>query len=147
MNNIEIKTVEFNQYFAEIKKIRTDVFIKEQNVPINMEWDEFDNDSIHILAYYDSKAVATARLLPDGHIGRMSVLKAYRRRNIGEQMIKYLLKLAKKNAVNIVSLSAQKHAVGFYEKYGFITISEIYLDAGIPHYDMQYIDSIDGKTK
>ncbi len=147
MTNIKINTVDFNQNFAEIKKIRTDVFIKEQNVPIELEWDEFDNDSIHILAYYDNKAVATARLLPDGHIGRMSVLKAYRHRSIGKQMLRFLIDVAEKSTINKICLSAQEQAVGFYEKYGFTIISDIYLDAGIPHYDMQYIGNMGGRIK
>ncbi len=94
MSEIVIKTVNFEQNFSEIEEIRTSVFIQEQNVHIDLEWDGFDNDSTHILAYYDNKAVGTARLLDDGHIGRMAVLKAYRNRNIGKNMLKYLLDMA-----------------------------------------------------
>ena len=140
MNNITIKTVDFNQDSSEIKNIRTKVFIQEQNVPTELEWDEFDNDATHILAYYDGKAVGTARLLSDGHIGRMSVLKSYRNRNIGKRMLKYLLEIAQKNSNTKIVLSAQNHAVEFYKKQGFIVTSDIYLDAGIPHYDMEYIN-------
>lgn len=140
MNNITIKTVDFNQDSSEIKNIRTKVFIQEQNVPTELEWDEFDNDATHILAYYDGKAVGTARLLSDGHIGRMSVLKSYRNRNIGKRMLKYLLEIAQKNSNTKIVLSAQNHAVEFYKKQGFIVTSDVYLDAGIPHYDMEYIN-------
>lgn len=139
MNNITIKIVDFNQDSSEIKNIRTKVFIQEQNVPTELEWDEFDNDATHILAYYDGKAVGTARLLSDGHIGRMSVLKNYRNRTIGEMMLKYLLEIAQKNSNTKIVLSAQNHAVEFYKKQGFIVTSDVYLDAGIPHYDMEYI--------
>jgi len=139
MNSIEIKTVDFKEHFSEIKEIRTTVFINEQNVPVELEWDEFDNDSTHILAYYDNKAVGTARLLADGHIGRMAVLKAYRNRNIGKKMLKYLLELAKNTSNNKIQLSAQEHAVGFYKKQGFNITSDVYMDAGIPHYDMEFI--------
>jgi len=147
MNSIEIKIVDFNKCFSEIKEIRTIVFIDEQNVPPELEWDEFDNDSTHILAYYDSKPVATARLLADGHIGRMAVLKAYRNRNIGKKMLKYLLELAQKNSNNKIQLSAQEHAVEFYKKLGFNIISDVYMDAGIPHYDMVFIGQLDGCCK
>ena len=139
MSNIIIKTVDFRSSFAEIEEIRTAVFIKEQHVPIELEWDGFDNDSTHILAYYDNKPVATARLLNDGHIGRMAVLKEYRNRNIGQNMLKYILKLAKDKSMQKIELSAQEHAVAFYKKYGFSVTSDVYLDAGIPHYDMVYI--------
>lgn len=139
MSKVIIKTVDFKNDFSEIEGIRTTVFIEEQNVPIELEWDEFDNDSTHILAYYNNKAVGTARLLKDGHIGRMAVLKKYRNRNIGQNMLKYLLKIAQKSSINSIELSAQEHAVEFYKKYGFSVTSNVYLDAGIPHYDMKYL--------
>ncbi len=138
MSEIVIKTVDFKQNFSEIEEIRTSVFIQEQNVPIELEWDEFDNDSTHILAYYNNKAVGTARLLDDGHIGRMAVLKAYRNRNIGKNMLKYILEIAQAKAISRIELSAQDHAVDFYKKYGFTVTSDVYMDAGIPHYTMQY---------
>ncbi len=138
MSKIIIKTVDFNNSFSEIEAIRSSVFIKEQHVPVELEWDEFDNDSTHILAYYDNKAVGTARLLNDGHIGRMAVLKAYRNRNIGGNMLKYILKLAKTKSNHKIELSAQEHAIDFYKKYGFSVTSDVYLDAGIPHYNMTY---------
>ena len=139
MSEIIIKTVDFKDSFTEIEAIRTAVFIKEQHVPIELEWDEFDNDSIHILAYYKNKPVGTARLLNDGHIGRMAVLKDYRNRNIGQNMLKYILNLAKDMSMQKIELSAQEHAVEFYKKYGFSVTSDVYLDAGIPHYNMIYL--------
>ena len=140
MSEITIKEVDFKHHFSDIENIRTSVFINEQNVPVELEWDEFDNESTHILAYYSNKAVGTARLLSDGHIGRMAVLKDYRNRNIGKNMLKYLLDLAKKKSLDNIVLSAQEHAVEFYKKYGFSVCSDVYLDAGIPHYDMRYLD-------
>lgn len=139
MSEIIIKTADFNNHFPEIEKIRTVVFIKEQNVPVELEWDEFDNDSTHIIAYYDNKPVGTARLLNDGHIGRMAVLKPYRNRNIGQNMLKYLIEIAQKKSINKIELSAQEHAVEFYKKYGFSVTGNVYLDAGIPHYNMKYL--------
>lgn len=138
MSKINIKTVDFNACFSDIKKIRTSVFIEEQNVPVELEWDEYDNDSIHILAYYNDKPVGTARLLTDGHIGRMAVLKGFRHRTIGENMLKYILKLANEKSLPKIELSAQEHAVDFYKKCGFTVTSDVYMDAGIPHYDMKY---------
>lgn len=140
MSEIIIKTVDFKNNFTEIEEIRTAVFIKEQHVPVELEWDEFDKDSTHILAYYDNKAVGTARLLNDGHIGRMAVLKTYRNRNIGQNMLKYILKLAKSKSIRKIELAAQEHAVEFYKKYGFSVTSDVFLDAGIPHYNMTYLD-------
>lgn len=120
MGEIIIKQADFKNDFSDIKEIRTSVFINEQSVPFELEWDEFDNDSIHILAYYDNKAVATARLLADGHIGRMAVLKDYRHRNIGKKMLKYILELAHKRLITKIELSAQEHAIEFYKNKVFL---------------------------
>ena len=139
MNKIEIKIVDFKEHFSEIKNIRTIVFIKEQNVPEKLEWDEFDKEATHVIAYFNDRPVGTARLLKDGHIGRMAVLKPFRNRKIGQNMLKYILKLAKERNIYNIQLSAQKHAVDFYRKYGFQTISDEYMEAGIPHYDMNYL--------
>lgn len=92
MSNIEIKIADFHKQFSEIEKIRTSVFIIEQKVPLELEWDEFDDDSTHVLAYYDTKAVATARLLKNGYIGRMAVLAEYRDRTIGSKILNFYLK-------------------------------------------------------
>jgi predicted GNAT family N-acyltransferase len=138
MSKVIIKTVDFSSDFSDIEKIRSAVFIKEQNVPVELEWDEFDDDSTHILAYYDNKPVGTARLLSDGHIGRMAVLKEYRNRNIGRNMLKYIIDIAQKRSIRNIELSAQEHAVDFYKKYGFSVTSDVYMDAGIPHYNMIY---------
>ena len=139
MSKIIIREADFNSHFSDIEQIRTTVFINEQKVPVKLEWDEFDKESTHILAYYNNIPVGTARLLNDGHIGRMAVLKDYRNRNIGKNMLKYLLELAKKKSLDNIELSAQKHAVEFYKKYGFSVTSDVYMDAGIPHYDMKYL--------
>lgn len=139
MSDITIKIADFINNNIEIKNIRTEVFILEQNVPIELEWDEFDNDSTHFLAYYNNNPVATARLLKNGYIGRMAVLKEYRSRNIGKIMLKYILKIADKKAFKSIKLSAQEHAIGFYKKHGFSVTSDVYIDAGIPHYDMEFL--------
>ena len=139
MNKIVIKEVNFKEHIDDIKKIRTTVFIEEQNVPEELEWDEFDDESIHVLAYYDNNIVGTARLLQDGHIGRMAVLKQHRNRQVGKSLLNYLIDLANKKGYETIELSAQEHAVEFYKKLGFTKVSDVYLDAGIPHYDMKYI--------
>jgi predicted GNAT family N-acyltransferase len=137
MNEIIIKEVDFNKDFYKVKEIRTEVFIKEQHVPVELEWDEYDKTAVHILAYYNDLAVGTARLLPDAHIGRMAVLKSYRFQHVGKKMLEYLMSLAHKNGMHSIELSAQKHALEFYLKSGFHIVSDEYLDAGIPHFTMK----------
>ena len=138
MSNITVKEVDFAQHLEVLKNIRTEVFIKEQHVPVELEWDEFDGDATHIQAYYNNIPVGTARLINNELIGRMAVLKTYRGLGVGKKMLEFLMTLAHKKGMNTIQLSAQKHAVEFYKKYGFEICSDEYLDAGIPHYTMRY---------
>ena len=117
--------------------IRFAVFVEEQGVPREIELDEMDRDSVHALAFEGEKPVGTARLLPDGHIGRMAVLKAWRGRGIGGLMLARLIGEARSRGRREVVLSAQVHAVGFYRAYGFVEQGDEYLEAGIPHREMR----------
>ncbi len=127
---------------ADIKLVRETVFMQEQNVSAELEWDGLDDKAIHLLARDDfGKAIGTARLLPDGHIGRLAVLKPWRSKGIGKALLTRLLGVAKKNKLNKVDLNAQSQAVGFYEKLGFTANGEEFLDANILHQHMEKIIS------
>lgn len=116
--------------------VRSIVFIDEQNVPEELELDELDKDCIHIVAFNDhEQPVATARLTPDGHIGRMAVLKEYRGKGVGAMVLNFISDAAKDAGYKKVCLAAQIHAIGFYENNGFELVenAEIFYDANIPH--------------
>lgn len=117
--------------------IRFTVFVEEQGVPREIELDEHDAASIHVVAFEDGKPVATGRLLPDGHIGRMAVLEHWRRRGVGALMLKALVQRAKERGDTQVVLSAQVQAVPFYRAHGFVAEGNVYMEAGIPHQDMR----------
>jgi len=120
-----------------LRIIRETVFVKEQQVPVELEWDEFDNDCLHLLAIDTSgRPIGTARLLSDGHIGRMAVLKEWRGKGVGSAMLRRLLEEAKKRHIRQVVLNAQTVAAGFYRKFGFQVEGEEFIDAGIPHVKM-----------
>ena len=120
-----------------LRAIRTEVFIYEQQVPEAMEWDEFDAISTHVLASnFDGQPVGTARLLPDGHIGRMAVLKEWRGKGYGSAMLQKMLEELRNRRKQIVMLNAQASAVKFYEKFGFKVSGEEFLEAGILHVKM-----------
>ena len=129
---------------ADIRHIREQVFINEQNVPVELEWDELDKTSSHLLVTTRGKQpVATARIhMPDGspaaHIGRMSVLPGYRRQGIASEMLSMLIELAMENSCESIELNAQTTAIPLYEKHGFRAVGEEFPDAGIPHYKMLY---------
>jgi len=123
-----------------IKAIREAVFIEEQHVPVELEWDGLDEKCLHLLACNPhGNGVATARMLLDhstAHIGRMSVLKPYRHQGAGTSMLTSLLEQARLAGVKEVILNAQTTALGFYQRYGFVTVGDEFDDAGIPHYKM-----------
>ena len=116
--------------------IRFEVFVREQRVPQEIELDEHDAVSIHAVAFNGEEAVATGRLLPDGHIGRMAVRKRWRGRGIGTAILEALVEAARQRGDREVVLSAQVHAVGFYRAHGFHCVGEVYQEAGIAHQAM-----------
>ena len=117
--------------------IRFTVFVEEQGVPREIELDEMDERSLHAVAFEDGQPVATGRLLPDGHVGRMAVLKEWRGRGIGGLILKRLVDKARERGDREVVLSAQVHAAAFYRAHGFVEEGAEYLEAGIPHRDMR----------
>jgi predicted GNAT family N-acyltransferase len=120
-----------------LRAVRWKVFVEEQRVPEDEEWDEHDPRCRHVLAAAaDGMPVGTGRLLPDGHIGRMAVLKEWRGGGIGSALMRRLLLLAREARHETVRLHAQTHAIGFYRKHGFVAEGEEFMEAGIPHFVM-----------
>lgn len=120
-----------------LRAIRTAVFIHEQQVPESLEWDKFDAISKHVLARNsDGQPVGTARLLPDGHIGRMAVLKEWRGKGYGSAMLQKMLEELRGRHKQKVMLNAQLTAVKFYKKFEFKVSGEEFWEAGILHVKM-----------
>ena len=120
-----------------LSNIRRLVFILEQKVPQNEEWDGKDEDSWHWLATDTTDMpIGTARLLPDGQIGRMAVLSDYRKFGVGAALLEQAVEKARRLGFTEVFLNAQTHALGFYERAGFIARGIEFQEAGIPHYRM-----------
>ena len=119
------------------RPIRERVFVIEQRVPRELEWDEWDAPSEHAVATSeDGRAIGTARLLPDGRIGRMAVLMEWRRSGVGSALLRALLERARQRGMRRIVLHAQTHAAGFYRRLGFTERGEEFLEAGIPHVEM-----------
>lgn len=117
--------------------IRFTVFVEEQMVPAEIELDEHDASSVHAVAFDGERAVGTGRLLPDGHIGRMAVLKEARNRGVGALMLEKLTDKARELGFAEVALSAQIHASRFYRRHGFVEEGPEYMEAGIRHQAMR----------
>ncbi len=131
-----ITAVTWAEAKAELIFIRETVFLREQGVPVDLEWDGLDEACVHVLARGGAQPIGTARLLADGHIGRMSVLPAWRGQGVGSAMLQRLIELARQRGLPRVMLDAQTHAIAFYERHGFIVTSDVFMDAGIPHRHM-----------
>lgn len=113
--------------------VRLEVFVDEQKVPLDEEVDDHDPVSVHLLIEDDGAPVATGRLTPDGHIGRMAVRKDWRGQGLGGRILEALVARADRDGMPRVVLAAQTHAIPFYEKHGFRAYGEEFPDAGIPH--------------
>lgn len=116
--------------------LRHAVFVVEQHVPIELELDEMDALSQHAVAYSGQEPVGTARLLPDGHIGRMAVAAPWRGRGVGSALLQALVECARKRGDLQVVLNAQVHAADFYARHGFVQRGGVFDDAGIAHVEM-----------
>ena len=136
--DLKIITTSWHENQHILSKLRNKVFVEEQGVPEELEQDEQDPSALHFLAYIEPqhKAIATARLLNDGHVGRMAVLKAYRNQSVGKKILDAIIEIAKQKKLAELFLNAQIDAQGFYEKSGFVRQGDIFMDAGIQHIRM-----------
>ena len=127
---------DYESHTDDICAIRYKVFVDEQNVPEELEIDGFDGEAKHVLTFVDGLPIGTGRILSDGHIGRVAVLKNYRGLGIGKSIMKELIKCAQDLSLEKVWLSSQWHAHSFYLDLGFVCVGEIYKEAGIDHIKM-----------
>ena len=133
-----IRRVEWTDAEAELRAVRHAVFVVEQHVPEDLEWDEMDARSTHALAVlHDGAPVGCGRLLPDGYIGRMAVLRPWRRHGVGAALLLTLVDLARERGHARAILNAQVTAVPFYARHGFVATGEAFDEAGIDHRVMQ----------
>ena len=138
MTDFQIHETDWARDATRLSAIRRAVFIQEQGVPEALEWDEHDADALHLLiTQADGIPIGCARLLPDGHIGRMAVLRVWRGRGVGRALLAAAIRAAQAHGHATLKLSAQIHAAGFYADAGFVAEGEAYEEAGIPHVAMQ----------
>jgi predicted GNAT family N-acyltransferase len=137
IHDIRIVLGDWRTLRPDASGLRHEVFVIEQNVPPEIEMDEFDEVSLHAVAYLaDGGAIATARLLPDNHIGRMAVRKSARGQGIGGRVLAALVERAAQEGRPSVVLNAQTHARAFYEAHGFSAAGPEFMEAGIAHITM-----------
>ena len=137
----EIRLADWPTEQSLLRWVREKVFIEEQQVPKELEWDGEDDKAVHVLALdSDDNPIGTARLLPTGQIGRMAVLQEWRRRGVGSALLQRLLAEAALSDYPDLYLNAQTSALPFYAQLGFQAEGEIFYEADIPHRRMTRTD-------
>lgn len=131
---------------AALRSVREPVFVVEQNVPVEEEWDALDAESVHVLALDgDGRAIGTGRLTPQQRIGRMAVLREWRGRGVGAAIVEALLAHARRLGYATIELHAQTHAVPFYAGFGFAAYGDEFVECDIRHrhmhLDLPYLDT------
>lgn len=131
---MEVRITDWHQARDAARAIRTEVFIREQKVPEELEWDDDDLTAVHFIAWDKGEPAGCARLLPDGHFGRMAVRREWRRSGTGTVLLQSLIQYAFSQAgMEILRASAQTKALMFYHSNGFNADGGFYADADMPH--------------
>ena len=138
MKDLHVEVRGWDEAEACVMPVRTEVFVVEQGVPAEIERDAFDAVCRHAIARdAGGRVVATGRLLPDGHIGRIAVLRTARGAGVGGAVLQALIAEAARRGLPEVALNAQTHALAFYLRHGFEAVGEVFMEAGIPHRAMR----------
>ena len=137
----EIRTGSWAELGADAGRVRTEVFVQEQKIPLELEWDEADQTALHAVAYNGlGQAIGTARLLgaspKTAKVGRMAVKRVLRGFSIGRSLLSVLTDSAKQGGKQEVVLHAQTSAQGFYARAGFVVRGELFDEVSIPHIEM-----------
>lgn len=134
---LSLRICNWSEAEALVMPLRLTVFVDEQGVPAEIERDEFDPVSRHaVLADDRGRVLATGRLLPDGHIGRMAVAAGCRKAGLGSRVLVALMDEARKQGLPEVMLNAQATALEFYARHGFAEQGPRFMEAGIEHQAM-----------
>ncbi len=132
-----VEPADYTVDFKDLRSVREPVFVQEQQVPLELEWDELDPLCHHVIARdNEHRPIGTGRLTPQHKIGRMAVLREWRGKGVGEAMLSALIQKARELGLRGVSLNSQASAIGFYEKFGFQPEGERFDEAGIEHQAM-----------
>jgi predicted GNAT family N-acyltransferase len=140
-STVTVKRVSSQAELVQAFTIRIRVFVKEQHVPAEIELDSDDQRAIHFLAIKSAKAVGTARVVMrhgNAKIGRMAVLKTYRRKHVGAALLKRAIAAAKRLCARRIYLHAQVAVTGFYQRMGFRAVGRMFDEAGIAHRKMLF---------
>jgi predicted GNAT family N-acyltransferase len=137
MTDIRIESADWQQDQQQLIALRTEVFVDEQKVPVDMEIDGMDPQCLHVKAVdAGGNIIGTARLLPNRYVGRMCVKNSHRKQGVGGNMLQFFIDYARQNQLPALMLNAQISAQSFYQAYGFEADSKIFMEADIEHIHM-----------
>ena len=140
MSDLEIKKVCSQDELNKVFDIRKKVFILEQNVPADLEMDNFDSASTHFIVLYKSKPIGCARIRTNdkAKLERIAILKEYRNKGYGTDLVNFLIDYCKQQNINDIYLHSQYFTIAFYKKFGFESVGKEFFEAGIRHIKMIY---------
>ena len=136
---LNIRKAENSSDFSKLFEIRKKVYVDELDVPIQLEFDEYDETAFHFVVEVDDSIVGTARLVVlgnEGNIGRVCILKDFRRKGLGTKLITSIIEASMDIGLDRLNVEAKVDVLSFYEKIGFVTEGNEYLEVGVPHKKM-----------
>lgn len=140
-----VKPIDYETGLPELRSVRETVFVHEQNVPIEEEWDALDPQCLHVIARdAQGRPIGTGRLTPEHKVGRMAVLREWRGKGVGDAMLVALIEVARQRGWRALALNSQVSASAFYIRHGFVPYGERFWEAGIEHQAMHR--KLDGPT-
>lgn len=140
-----VKPIDYETGLPELRSVRETVFVQEQNVPLEEEWDALDPQCLHVIARdAEGRPIGTGRLTPEHKVGRMAVLREWRGKGVGDAMLLALIEVARQRGWRELALNSQVSASAFYTRHGFVPYGERFWEAGIEHQAMHR--KLDGAT-
>lgn len=136
---MEVKQVTTQEQLKDAFLVRRTVFVEEQQVPEEEEIDQYEDDATHVVLYDNEEPIGAARVRVLDGIGkleRICVLSSKRKNGAGKLLVEKLEEIAQSQGISKLKLNSQTHAVPFYERLGYKTVSDVFMDAGIPHVTM-----------
>jgi predicted GNAT family N-acyltransferase len=134
LDSLQVSLGRWDEDSVAIRSVRNTVFTVEQGISKSLDFDGRDPECVHVLARLgDGGLIGTARMLPDGHVGRIAVHKACRGQGVGTRMVEYLTEVARERGFSEIYLHSQAQAAEFYTRLGFEARGETFMEAGIEH--------------
>lgn len=133
-DNVQLRLAAWETDSAAIRAVRNTVFSAEQGISEKLDFDGRDHECVHVLARLENgESIGTARMLPDGHVGRIAVHERWRGKGVGTRLVEYLSQAARDRGFSEIYLHSQVQAAAFYSRLGFETRGDTFMEAGIEH--------------